>query len=725
MLGPSDGRAPYDFAHKRPHFAEMTDPPRMTHVDSSRTIELQEAERHLREGVRLDPRRADAWHSLGMMALETGQLESAVDCLGRAAMLDDRQPVFLNHLGVAFARLEQYDKAIDCYRKACELDPQWPEAHYNWGNALRASGRLEEAVIQYRAALSIRVDSHRVYYNLANALRDLKRFEEAISNYQEAIRLQPDFVKAHTNLGNLYKDLDRLEEAVAVYREAIRLHPDYAQGYYNLGIALAMLRRFDEAEANFRAAIARKSSLAEAHRALARALIEQERLDEAMAVLQSAGDEANSREVWLHLAEKFRDQRRFDEAVSCLERLLCKAPGAEIHNNLGLVLMGQGQLEPAIANYRRALELKPDFAQAHSNLGIALELQGLFVEGMQHFHTALAIQPDFASAHLNRAVSWLRDGDFARGWHEFEWRWLLKDRPTRRPQSPQWLGQPMPGQTILLMAEQGLGDTIQFIRYAPLVKQHCGRVVVQCQKPLQRLLARCEGIDERVSPGQTLPEHDAQAPMMSLPRIFGTTLTSVPAAVPYLFADDALVDQWRQRLASVPGFRVGIAWQGNTKYVTDAIRSAPVRFFSPLARVPGVQLISLQKGNGVDQLADVADRVPVLQFDKLDEAVGAFMDTAAIMKNLDLVIASDTSIVHLAGAMGVPIWVALARSADWRWLEGREDSPWYPTMRLFRQTRLGDWEELFQRIAGELQALVEGDTSRLRPKTRGGETTFP
>lgn len=693
----------------------MTENYRMTHVDSFRTVGLQEAERHLREVVRLDPRRADAWHSLGMMALETGQLESAVDCLGRAATLDDRQPVFLNHLGVAFARMEQYEKAIDCYRKACELDPQWPEAHYNWGNALRASGRLEEAVVQYRAALSIRVDSHRVYFNLANTLRDLKRFDEAIAHYREAIRIQPNYVKAHTNLGNLYKDWNRLEEAVAVYREAIQLNPDYAQGYYNLGIALAMLRKFDEAEANHRAAIARQPSLAEAHRALARVLVEQDRLDEAMDALQAAGNDAKSHGVWLSLAEKLRDRRRFDEAISCLERLLHHGPAAEVHNNLGLVLMGQGHLEPAIANYRRALELKPDFAQAHSNLGIALELQGNFAEGMQHFHTALALQPDFASAHLNRAVSWLRDGDFARGWHEFEWRWLSKDRPTRRPQSPQWLGQPMPGQTILLMAEQGLGDTIQFIRYAPLVKQRCGRVIVRCQAPLQRLLERCEGIDELVTGGPPLPKHDAQAPLMSLPRIFGTTLTSVPAAVPYLFADDALVDQWRQRLASVPGFRVGIAWQGNTKYVTDAIRSAPVRFFSPLARVPGVQLISLQKGNGVDQLADVADRVPVLQFDKLDEATGAFMDTAAIMKNLDLVIASDTSIVHLAGAMGVPIWVALARSADWRWLEGREDSPWYPTMRLFRQTRLGDWEALFQRIAEELQSLVEGDMSRLQP----------
>jgi len=698
----------------------------MPQAGSPRPVELQEAERQLREVVRLDPRRAEAWHSLGLMAMETGRREAAIECLGRAATLEDRQPIFFNHLGIAFARMGQHDKAIDCYRRACELDPPWAEAHYNWGNALRALDRLEEAVVQYRAALSLPVDPHKACYNLANTLRDLKRFDEAIANYREAIRLLPGFVKAHTNLGNLYKDLGRLEEAVEVYREAIRLKPDYAQGYYNLGIVLAMRRRFDEAEANYRAAIERLPSFADAHRALARILVDQDRLEEALAALEFAGGDEKSREVWLSVAEKLRDRRRYDEAIACLERLLQKGPLPEVYNNLGLVRMSQGQLASAIAYYRQALELKPDFAQVYSNLGIALELQGDFAEGLWHFQTALAIRPNFASAHLNRAVSWLRDGDFVRGWHEFEWRWHCEHFRTRRLPSPVWIGQAMPGQTILLQAEQGLGDTIQFVRYAPLVKQRCGRVIVQCQNPLQKLLGRCEGIDELVSPSEPLPKYDAQAPLMSLPRVFGTTLASVPAAVPYIVADEGLVDQWRQRRAPIPGFRVGIAWQGNSRYVADMLRSAPLRFFSPLARVPGVQLMSLQKGNGVEQLDEVTSLMPIIQFGpEIDGDAGAFMDTAAIMRNLDLVISSDTSIVHLAGAMGLPVWVALGFSADWRWLAGREDCPWYPTMRLFRQTRLGDWEELFHRIAGELKALVEGDASRLRPRWSAGETRFP
>jgi hypothetical protein len=398
---------------------------------------------------------------------------------------------------------------------------------------------------------------------------------------------------------------------------------------------------------------------------------------------------------------------------------------AEAHNNLGIVRMSQGQLEAAIASYHRALELKPDFAQAYSNLGIALELKKDYAQGMRQFEIALAIQPDYASAHLNCAVSWLRDGDFTRGWHEFEWRWLCDHRRGRRLSSPLWMGQALPGQTILLQAEQGLGDTLQFIRYAALVKERCGRVIVRCQAALQNLLRRSAGVDEFVGKDDALPKHDAHAPLMSLPRVFGTTLASVPAAVPYVFAEPSRVDAWRQRLASLAtGFRVGIAWQGNRDYSTDTLRSAPLRFFGPLARVPGVRLISLQKGPGVEQLDAAARLMPIVPLGpEVDTTAGGFMDTAAIMKNLDLIVSTDTSLVHLAGALGVPVWVALGYSADWRWLDGREDSPWYPTMRLFRQASLGDWESLFERIAAELAAVVEGDTGRLLPKTPAGETT--
>jgi hypothetical protein len=261
----------------------------------------------------------------------------------------------------------------------------------------------------------------------------------------------------------------------------------------------------------------------------------------------------------------------------------------------------------------------------------------------------------------------------------------------------------------VLHTEQGLGDSLQFIRYAPLVKQRGGTVVVECLRPLARLLARCPGIDRLVVKGSDLPAFDVHASLMSLPALLGTTLATVPADVPYLFADPELVERWRRELAPLPGFKVGIAWQGDPTHPKAGARAIPLRHFEPLARRPGVRLFSLQKGPGTEQLRDVAGHFDVTDFgNRLDEASGPFMDTAAVMKNLDLVITSDTAIAHLAGGLGVPVWVAVPAVPEWRWLLGREDSPWYPTLRLFRQARPGDWEGVFARMATELPARAPG-----------------
>jgi hypothetical protein len=271
---------------------------------------------------------------------------------------------------------------------------------------------------------------------------------------------------------------------------------------------------------------------------------------------------------------------------------------------------------------------------------------------------------------------------------------------------PLWDGSPVEGQTILLHPEQGLGDIIQFLRYAPLVQERGATVLLGCPSHLRGLLANCRGID-RLIPDGPLPPFDVHAPLGSLPGIFGTTPATVPGTVPYLFADAELTAHWQQELNHFSGFKIGIGWQGNPKYWGDALRSIPLIHFEPLARVKGVHFFSLQKGPGTDQLGAVANGFPVMDLgSKLDEASGAFMDTAAIMKNLDLVITSDTAIAHLAGALGVPVWVALPLVPNWRWLLHREDSPWYPTMRLFRQTERGNWQQVFERMVGELEKMI-------------------
>jgi hypothetical protein len=248
-----------------------------------------------------------------------------------------------------------------------------------------------------------------------------------------------------------------------------------------------------------------------------------------------------------------------------------------------------------------------------------------------------------------------------------------------------------------------LGDTLQFIRYTTLVQGQGGKVVVECPGILAPLLSRCRGIDQLVTEGTPEPPFDTHAPLLSLPHLLGTRMNTIPAGVPYLFVDEERGEHWQHQLASLSGFKVGIAWQGNPHHPFDRHRSVPLARFAPLAQVPGVRLISLQKGPGCEQLADIGGAFPVHEFNLDDNpAAGVFQDMAAVMQTLDLVVTVDTAVAHLAGGLGVPVWVALGAGTDWRWLRDREDSPWYPSMRLFRQQRRGDWSELFERMAGEL-----------------------
>jgi hypothetical protein len=300
-------------------------------------------------------------------------------------------------------------------------------------------------------------------------------------------------------------------------------------------------------------------------------------------------------------------------------------------------------------------------------------------------------------------------GDFEGGWQDYEQRWAQPNVILRSFHEPRWDGSPLEGKSIFVYAEQGLGDTIQFIRYLPLIKERGGTVLFGSPPGLERLFSGIPGVDRLIAGGAAVPPFDVQAPLLSLPGIFGTTLATIPAAVPYLRADPGLVDHWRGELAPLEGFKIGVAWQGSPKNTGDRYRSFPLTHFESLARVPGVQLVSLQKGPGAEQMSGIGERFPILDLsDRLDKA-GAFLDTAAVMMNLDLVVTADTAVAHLAGALGVPVWTLLMLTPDWRWLLDRSDTPWYPTMHLFRQKRFGDWAEAFEHIAAELRLLI-GDS---------------
>ena len=490
-----------------------------------------------------------------------------------------------------------------------------------------------------------------VHNNLGAVLRGLGRLAEAEVCCRRALELQPDFPEAANSLGAILWGLDRFAESEACYRRALELRPDYPEACVNLATTLRTLERFDESEASCRRALAMRPDYPEAYN---------------------------------NLANVLGDLERYTEAE---------------------------------ANCRRALELKPNYAEAHYNLGNVLGEQRRYREAAASHRQALAFDPTVARTHVNLAMVLLRQGDFEGGWGEYEWRLRLPRWLSTAPAfaQPFWQGESLAGRTILLHAEQGLGDTLQFIRLAPGVKERGGTVLLFCPAELAGLLRACAGIDRIVTASSALPAFDVQAPLLSLPALLKTTLATVPAAVPYLAAEAAAVERWRRELSSYPEYKVGIIWQGNPRFSdaecrsADRRRSIPLSQFEPVARVPGVRLFSLQKGYGTEQLAErrgqetLAERWGVVA---LGDRLSDFTDTAAVMKNLDLIISADTSPLHLAGALGMPAWAALPSAACWRWLLEREDTPWYPTMRLFRQSRPGDWADVFDRMSSQLSVVI-------------------
>jgi tetratricopeptide (TPR) repeat protein len=501
------------------------------------------------------------------------------------------------------------------------------------------------------------------------------RRQQAIAHFRRAIGQEPGFAKAHHNLGVALAQEGQPEDAVRCLREALRLRPDYFDALANLGSVHLQMKCYQDAVNAFRRALELRPVHADTLNNLGLALFYLGQLGEAVILLRHA----------LRVRPDFR----------------------EAHNNLGMALTDLGDFRAAADVLEHVLRMDPRYAEAHTNLGNNFKEQGRLAEAIACYDLAVAVGSQTVSPRWNRALVRLQQGDYPRGWADYEWRLKKPDSGVRRFPQPMWDGSPLAGRTILLHMEQGLGDMIQFIRYAALVRRQGGRVIVSSPARLLKLFARCPGIDALVDEKSELAPFDVQAPLLSLPALLKTTVETIPAEVPYLFAEDGLVMRWKERLAHVGGLRVGVCWQGNPRFRADRERSFPLAQLEPLARIPGVSLISLQWGPGTEQLAAAQRRFSIVDLGGgLDQENGGFMDTAAVLKNVDLVVTADTAMAHLAGALGVPVWLGLAWAADWRWLMDRDDSPWYPTARLFRQKRRGAWPKVFRRMATELRARV-------------------
>jgi len=459
------------------------------------------------------------------------------------------------------------------------------------------------------------------------------------------------------------------DEAARQYEAALMLAPDMVEALHNLGVARRSQGRLEDAAQCWRRALDLRPGLAEARNNLGSALLE---LGQA--------------------AEAIEQHRRV---------LLDNPRSLTALVNLGNALRQTGEPEQAEANYQHALAIQPGDPTVLANLALVQQDRGHLPEAEATLRQALAASPDHAEAQRSLGMLLLLQGRFAEGWNAYAWRWRTQRQQRRNFGCPTWQGEEVQGKTVILHAEQGLGDTIMACRLASSVAARGATVVVEVQAALVKLLAGLKGVAQVLPRGATLPGADFEASLLDLPGILGIDAGSVPADIPYLAAELARVERWRDRLAGKPGFKVGIAWQGNPASNADLGRSTRLAAMAPIAGVPAVRLVSLQKGAGAEQLWNFG---PVEEFGpSFDAGPDAFLDTAAVMQSLDLVISVDSAPAHLAGALGRPVWIALKSVPDWRWMLGREDTPWYPTARLFRQDKAGDWDGVFRRMAAALR----------------------
>ena len=561
------------------------------------------------------------------------------------------------------------------------------DAAFDEALLLQRQGNVPAAEQLYRAMLGRNPDHSGALHQLSLLCLGRDEFEEAARLLRRWIAREPNVSGAHNNLGIALKGLNRPAEAVAHFNKAIELEPNRGETHYSLGRAQQMLGRLAEARECYERAIALRPDHPEANNALA---------------------------VLLAPTEP-------EQALACFRRAIAARPAyADGHNNMGILLHALGRDEEAVASFRRALAIKPDHADAHNNLGLTLRDLNRHEESLRCFELAQAIEPDHVDAHVNEALVRLALGDYAAGWKEYVWRLhsVNFSKGKKRPAQPLWLRQwDVSGRTILLHGEQGLGDTIQFARFVPKVAALGGKVILAVQRPLTALMAGLAGVSVVRGQGDPVPPFDAFCPLPSLPLAFKTTLETIPADVPYLSAPADRLAKWRAVLDTLGRPRVGLMWTRGAASPQDR-RSLPLRLLLPLLERRDIQFVALQKELPDGEVA-LFQSTGVPSF--LGERLADLADTAAIIAMLDLVITIDTSIAHVAGALGKPMWVLLPFSADWRWLHGRSDSPWYPTARLFRQPAPGDWQSVVRQVAEALAVNFREVVHRPRAHGAGAD----
>lgn len=597
------------------------------------------------EILRATPDHGDALHLSGMVHAQSGNLQHAAELLHRTLEIDPRNAAAHANYGNVLSSMQRFDEAIDCYDQAIMLLPSVAELHAFRGNALRKCGRFEAAVSSFDQALALNPDDAETHCNRAIALKELRRYDLAVAGYDAALLLNPSSVPAFANRGVALAAMNRHEAAISSLQQAKKLAPQVPYIHLQMGISLHALGHFDAAVENYRNAIA------------------------------------------------------------------LNAGNADAHHNLGITLLHLRQHEAALDSFNHAISLNGKLVDAHVNRGLALAETGNHNEAIASYEQAIKLDPNLRIAHRNLSHLYLQLGQYEKGWEKLEWRLISNDNKINQRlfQQPLWLGrEPLAGKTILLHSEQGLGDTLQFSRYARHVSALGARVILEVQQPLLRLLTGLEGVAEVVPQGSTLPAFAFHCPLMSLPLALKSVIGSTPAACTPVRADSTRVEAWQSRLGVRSQPRIGFAWRGNQQHKNDHNRSIPLAVFSRLLG-GDFEFVCLQKEMNDDEQKTM-DSLPHIL--RAAEHLQDFSDTAALCETLDLIITVDTSVAHLAGAMGKPVWILLPFNPDWRWMLERADTPWYPSARLYRSDRLQGWQRVIENVRADLAQWAKAGLGR-------------
>lgn len=692
--------------------------------------------------LQLVPKHAEALHHVGIIAFQEGNHDLAAGFF-RAALAQNPNMAGVHcDLGNVCKEQKRFDEALQCYDRALALAPNDADAYYNRGVALQAMGRHEEAVQSYDRALALSPEDAQAHNNRGVALNELEQYDAALASYERALALFPDYFEAYNNRGNAYRGKSEFEEALASFDRAIELNPRFADAHCNRGIALQGLGRTQEAIDSYGRALRWNPESAEAYHNRAISYFELKRWELALKNSQQAIQlRPDYAQAYVWLGETLRKMNEFEAAIKGYEvALRLGHESAELHEyrakslqavkrfdaaleafdkalalksypiglcDRGNLLLEMGRYEEALQTYDDVIAWEPALSEAHHNRAIVLADLNRIDEALDSYDKALALNPDFGLIHWNRGLMNLRRGELLAGWRDYEWRW---DTPTigvyqekRDFAQPRWTGsEALEGKTILLFAEQGLGDTLQMVRYVEKVAALGARVILEVQPGLSRLLGDLPGVAQVIERSPSLPSFDFQCPLMSLPGAFQTTLASIPSADRYLKADPARVAQWQETLGPKTRPRIGLVWSGSTIHKGDRHRSIALSDFGALLS-EHCEFISLQKEvRAADQA--VLDTLPQLRH--FGAQLGDMADTAALCELMDLVICVDTSVAHLAAALGKPVWILLPPIPDWRWMLERSDSPWYPSVTLYRQPAGASWQAVLEKVGADLHKLA-------------------